>query len=67
MNYSKEHPENEMSKLLPKFEQAGERQTRYWNADDVWKLIEFKQTIPKGRGGVMGDITQKYYRKEKME
>lgn len=62
--FKKEHPEHELSNLLPAFEQAGERQTRYWSSDDVWKLIEFKRTIPHGRNGIMGSITQRYCRKE---
>lgn len=62
--FKKEHPEHELSNLLPDFEQAGERQTRYWSSDDVWKLIEFKRTIPHGRNGIMGSITQRYCRKE---
>ena len=63
--FKRENPENEYAKMLPEYTQEGGRQTRYWKESDIWKLIEFKQAIPKGRGGVMGDITQKYYRKEK--
>ena len=63
--FKRENPDNEYAKMLPDYIQEGGRQTRYWKESDVWKLIEFKQAIPKGRGGVMGDITQKYYRKEK--
>lgn len=63
--FKRENPDNEYAKMLPNYTQEGGRQTRYWKESDIWKLIEFKQAIPKGRGGVMGDITQKYYRKEK--
>lgn len=59
------HPENEYAKMLPEFIRIGNRGTRYWNKDDVWKIIEFRQNIPKGRNGVLGDVTQKYYRKAK--
>ena len=62
--FKKNNPENELCMLLPEFEQTGERQTRYWNSDDIWKLIEFKNAIPHGRNGVMGSVTQKYCRKE---
>lgn len=64
--FKKQHPENEYAKLLPEFRQEGERTTRYWKDSDIWKLIQFKQSIPKGRNGVMGCITQKYC-KEKSE
>lgn len=59
-------PDNEYAKLLPDYIQAGKRQTRYWNRDDIWKLVQFHHSIPQGRNGVMGDVTQKYYRREKM-
>ena len=64
--FKKENPDNEMSKLLPEFKQAGDRQTRYWSSEDVWKLLEFKKSIPHGRNGVMGSVTQRYCRKEQV-
>ena len=54
------HPEHEMAKLLPDFVRVGQRRTRYWKQSDVWKLIEFHTTIPQGRNGIMGDVTQRY-------
>ena len=63
--FKKANPDNEFAKMLPDFIQYGLRQTRYWRESDVWKLIKFRQAIPQGRGGVMGSITQKYYRKNK--
>lgn len=60
------NPNHELAKLLPEYTR-GERNTRYWNKSDVWKLIEFKQSIPEGRNGIMGSVTQKYVRKNKKE
>lgn len=62
--WKRKNPDNEYVKLLPDYEQDGERQIRYWNREDVWKLIEFGQQLPKGRNGFMGDITQRYVKKE---
>lgn len=61
--FKKDNPDNELAKLLPDFYTL-DRRTRYWKLSDVYKLIEFQTKLPKGRNGVMGDITQKYYRKE---
>ena len=59
------HPEHELTKLLPEFTRIGNRNTRYWNQSDVWKLLEFRSSIPQGCKGIMGDVTQRYYRKKK--
>lgn len=60
--WKRTHPEHELAKLLPDFER-GDRRTRYWKSTDVWKIIEFKTNIPVGRNGIMGDVTQKYTKK----
>lgn len=65
--FKRENPNHELSKLLPDYEQDGERQTRYWSPNDVAKLVEFKNNLPKGRNGVMGSVTQKYYHKQDKE
>ena len=65
--FKREDPDNEYAKMLPEYIQKGPRQTRYWRECDIWKLIEFKSSIPQGRNGIMGRITQKYYRTEKGE
>ena len=66
--FKKAEPDNQYAKLLPEFYQlAGPRQTRYWRACDIPKLEDFKTTVPRGCGGVMGCITQKYYKKKKVE
>ena len=61
----RENPDNPLAKLVPKYQQNGARQTRYWTQSDVWKLLEFKNQLPRGRGGVMGDVTQRRTTKEK--
>jgi hypothetical protein len=57
--WARENPDNTLAKLIPKYQQSGARQTRYWTQSDVWKLLEFKNQLPRGRGGIMGDITQR--------
>jgi len=59
------HPDHELAHLIPEYTRIGNRRTRYWTMEDVWKLIEFKKSIPQGRKGVMGDVTQMYVHKEK--
>ena len=61
--WKRENPDNEYAKLLPEYEQDRNRGTRYWNREDIWRLIEFSQKIPKGRNGFMGEVTQKYVSK----
>ena len=51
---TKANPEHELSALLPDYIQEGNRQTRYWDAKDIWKFIEFKTAIVHGRNGIMG-------------
>lgn len=58
------HPESEFAELLPDYIQEGNRRTRYWKTSDAWKLIVFKTTIPHGRNGILGDITQTKGRKK---
>ena len=58
------HPDHELAKIIPDYVRIGNRRTRYWKRDDVWKLVEFKNSIPQGRNGIMGEITQKYVKKK---
>lgn len=58
------YPDHELAKLIPEYTRIGNRRTRYWTMEDVWKLVEFKNSIPQGRNGVMGEITQKYVKKK---
>ena len=60
--WKKIEPEHELAKLLPDYEQVGARQMRLWKREDVWKLIDFKNSIPHGRNGILGDITQRRYK-----
>ena len=61
--WKKQNPDHELAKLLPEFQQDGCRQTRYWTMADVEKIKEFKKNVPQGRNGIMGCVTQKYYKK----
>ena len=60
--FKRENPDSEYAKMLPDFvnTESGERRKRYWKQSDIGKLIEFKATIPHGRNGVLGSVTQKY-------
>ena len=62
--WKKQNPEHERAKLLPDFIQAKPRQIRFWEPQDVMKLIEFKNSVKTGRNGIMGQITQAYVKKE---
>ena len=62
--WRKQNPEHERAKMLPEPIQAKPRQTRFWEPQDVMKLIEFKNTVKIGRDGIMGQITQKYVKKK---
>ncbi len=62
--WKKLHPEHELATLLPTYTTIGARGTRYWTMDDVDSLIQFKKAIPKGRNGILGDVTQKYVKKK---
>lgn len=57
--FKNQNPDSEYAKMLPEFKQEHARQTRYWNTDDLWKLIEFKSKLPKGRNGIMGSLRRK--------
>jgi len=65
--FKRAEPDNEYAKMLPDYEQAGERQIRLWNKDDIQKFIEFKRAVPKGCKGAMGVITQRYVKNGKKD
>jgi len=59
------HPEHPLAKKLPDYVQSGPRQRRSWKKSDIWSIIEFKNTIPHGRGGILGEVTQRKLRRNK--
>lgn len=61
--FKRKNPENELVKILPDFIQEGKRQTRKWSEDSIELMRVYKNSIPKGRNGVMGSVTQCYYKK----
>lgn len=52
---------------LPKYYQKNAKSKRYWEKDSLVRLEQFKNWVPKGRAGVMGNFTQKYKRRIKNE
>jgi hypothetical protein len=63
--FKAQNPENEYAKMLPEFERRTALGTRYWKSEDIQKLVEFKTKVPHGRNGILGDVTQKYARKQR--
>lgn len=61
--WKKLNPGHPLAKLLPDYTQEGIRQMRFWKKSDVWAIVEFKNSIPHGRNGILGDITQRRNRK----
>ena len=59
--FKRKNPRNEMAKLLPNYKvcELNGRYVRLWNYEDVPKLKEFKESIPRGRNGFMGSVTNK--------
>lgn len=62
--WKKLHPEHKLAQLLPSPEyiQKGGKKVRYWNQSDIGRVIEFKKSIPHGRNGILGEITNRNYR-----
>ena len=60
--WKKERPEEELTELLPNFFRVGPHRERRWHESDVEKLIKFRNSIPQGRNGIMGSVTQRYYK-----
>lgn len=58
------NPEHPLAAKLPDYIQSAERQKRYWKKSDIWSIVEFKNSLPRGRKGILGEVTQKYKRKE---
>lgn len=62
--WKKLNPKHELAELLPVPTIQGKKRTRYWKTEDVESLIKFKQSLPKGRNGILGEVTQKYVKKK---
>ena len=65
--WKEQNPQHKLAELLPDYVRKGKKNTRYWRQSDVWKLVDFKNSIPQGRAGIMGSVTQKYVKKEKKD
>ena len=58
--FKQENPNNEYSLMLPDYVRIGAQRTRYWKEADVKVLRHFRESIPQGRHGVLGSVTQRY-------
>ena len=63
--FKRENPRTQLARQLPKFVKSKITGTRYWSAEDIEKLKEFKENKPSGRNGRMASVTQRYVKKEK--
>ena len=45
--------------ILPEYTQEGNRQTRYWTEDDIYRIVAKKNAIPKSRKELLGSVTQR--------
>lgn len=52
---------------LPEYVQENKNSPRYWTKEDVKQLRKFQKWMPRGRGGVMGEVSCKFYNKKKNE
>lgn len=48
---------------LPDYIQEHERGPRYWTKDSITKLRYFQDWLPRGRNGVMGRFSERYWGK----
>lgn len=53
------NPDHKLSEFLPDPIQNGPRQMRYWRKSDIWTIAQFKNAIPHGRNGILGEVTQR--------
>ena len=64
--FKRKYPDDEWSKKLPDYVLGGEKNTkRLWKQSDIVTLMDFRDTLPKGRNGIMGKVTQVWYHKRK--
>ena len=68
-SYKKQNPNDVNAKKLPKFhmKNVNGRLTRLWDYEDIPAIIAYKESIPKGRNGYMGSITNKKGREKCQE
>lgn len=52
---------------LPDYNQQGINGTRYWSQEDVEMLRKFKEWMPKGRAGIMGNYNARFWGKRGKE
>lgn len=59
--FKRTEPDNKYAKMIPEpiRDNSGRR---LWKQTDIDKLIKFHNDIPKGRNGIMGRVTQRYYK-----
>ena len=65
--WKRKHPEHPLSAMLPDFEKSSATGKRLWNQSDAWRVDEFRKSLPKGRNGILGDVTQRTWRKKQKE
>ena len=46
---------------LPMYTQKRKNGPRFWTNDDVERLVEFRDWLPRGRNGVMGKVSNRYW------
>lgn len=59
--FKRTEPDNKYAKMLPE-PKRDDTGRRLWRESDVDKFIKFHNEIPKGRNGIMGKVTQRYYK-----
>lgn len=64
--FKKKFPDNEYAKFLPEPEILGKRHQKVWDKSSIDALRHYKNIIPKGRNGVMGEITQRYIKRKQV-
>lgn len=54
-------PEHDFLPVLPQYQQRSTKGIRYWKQEDIPIIQQFKDSLPKGRGGVMGNYNAKFW------
>ena len=61
--FKKENPDNEYAMMLPEIIRVEPRNKRCWKESDIQLLMTFQKSIPHGKNGVLGSVTQRYQKK----